>query len=178
MTTVALVLVTTGLLMSVVGSFAPVFLAEAYVVAVALAQPVGVALAVAGAVVVGQTVGKLVMLESARSAGRWSWLAGVRDRLARLRGRSPGGGRPDRWLRRRVAAVDRWTVAAMARPRAPLVVALSGAVGLPPLLVVTVYAARSAMRTRWFAAACAAGRGARMLTLALVPGVAGGLALV
>ena len=183
MTTIALVLVATGLLMSVVGSFAPVFVAEAYVVAVAIAQPVGVALAVAAAVVVGQTLGKLVVLRfasSARLRAGW-WRTRWAERWARLE-REPRRvawwARLTGWFRRRVAPVDRWTVDAMARPRAPLVVALSGAVGLPPLLVVTVYAARSTMSTAWFAAGCAAGRGARMLTLALVPGVAGGLALV
>jgi hypothetical protein len=187
MTTIVLVLVATGLLMSVVGSFAPVFAAEAYVVAVALAQPLGVTLAVAAAVVAGQTLGKLVVLRTARSArlrggrwtDRWARLVRTRARLAWLRERGRGSRRVRLagWFRRRVAPVDRWTIDAMARPQAPLVVALSGAVGLPPLLVVTVYAGRSRMSATWFAAACAAGRGARMLTLALVPGVAGGLTL-
>ncbi|MBT0993870.1 hypothetical protein KIN34_06165 [Cellulomonas sp. DKR-3] len=186
MSTIVLVLVATGLLMSVVGSFAPVFVAEAYVVAVAVAQPVGVALAVAAAVVVGQTLGKLVVLVCARAAppadgaGRRAWLDRLRARTERWRAARAGSGpaRAGGWLRRHVASVDRWTVDAMARPRAPLVVAVSGAVGLPPLLVVTVYAGRSTMPTSWFAAACAAGRGARMLTLALVPGLAGGLAFL
>ncbi len=211
MTAAVLGLVVTGLVMSVVGSFAPVFAAEAYVVAVALAQPTEVALVVAAGVAAGQTAGKVVLLASARASSRWAWAVRVRSRTdawtawARPRaddlpacgatvahdrpgraadggpGRIPGRG-PARLLGVPVlraagalTPVHRWVVAAMARPGAPLVVALSGAVGLPPLLATTLYAGASTMRTASFVVACATGRTARMVALALAPGAVAGV---
>ncbi|WP_223305166.1 hypothetical protein, partial [Cellulomonas sp. B6] len=91
MTGLVLGLVATGLVMSLVGSFAPVFAAEAYVVGVALTQPADVALAVAGAVVVGQTLGKAAVLASVRAVPRWSWVRGVRVAVARG-AHGPAGG--------------------------------------------------------------------------------------
>ena len=183
MTGLVLVLVATGLLMSLVGSFAPVFAAEAYVVGVALAQPPGVALAVAGAVVVGQTLGKAAVLASVRSASRWSWARGVRAAVARgAHGPAEVAGPWWAGLAARTSAwagpVHRWTAAAMGRPAAPLVVVLSGALGLPPLLAVTLCAGTSRMRGGAFVAACAAGRGLRMAALAVAPGLLAGGALL
>ncbi|WP_087507796.1 hypothetical protein [Cellulomonas iranensis] len=177
MTGLVLGLVVTGLLMSLVGSFAPVFAAEAYVVGVALAQPPPVALAVAGAVVVGQALGKAAVLASVRAAPRWPWVRGAR--AAAEHGRRGSGA----WgvaLAARTAAwtgpVRRWTTEAMGRPSAPFVVVLSGAVGLPPLLAVTLCAGPSRMRLGSFVAACVAGRGVRMGALAVAPGALAGAA--
>jgi membrane protein YqaA with SNARE-associated domain len=176
MTGLVLGLVATGLVMSLVGSFAPVFAAEAYVVGVALTQPADVALAVAGAVVVGQTLGKAAVLASVRAAPRWSWMRGVRVAVARG-AHGPAGGAGAWWvgLAARTTAwagpVHRWTADALGRPAAPLVVVLSGAVGLPPLLAVTLCAGSSRMRSGAFVAACAAGRGLRMGALAVAPGL-------
>lgn len=183
MTGLVVGLVVTGLLMSLVGSFAPVFAAEAYVVGVALAQPPPVALAVAGAVVVGQTLGKAAVLASVRAAPRWAPVRAVRVAVAR--GAQGQAGGADAWwsgLAARTAAwvgpVQRWTARAMGRPSAPLVVVLSGAVGLPPLLAVTVCAGSSRMRGGAFVAACAAGRSVRMGALAVAPGLLAGGALL
>ncbi|WP_052748376.1 hypothetical protein [Cellulomonas sp. FA1] len=180
MTGLVVGLVVTGLLMSLVGSFAPVFAAEAYVVGVALAQPPGVALLVAAAVVVGQTLGKVAVLASVRAAPGWAWVRRVRAATGHGPVRAPGGwwaplaARTAAWAR----PVHRWTTEAMGRPAAPLVVVLSGAVGLPPLLAVTLCAGTSRMRCVPFVAACAAGRGLRMGALAVAPGLLAGGALL
>lgn len=182
MTEIALGLALTALLMSLAGSFAPVFAAEAYVVGVALAQPTDVALLVAAAVVVGQTLGKVAVLGSVRTGARWRWVRAVRAGVARGVGHRHAApawwSAATAWTATWAAPVHRWTVDAMGRPAAPLVVVLSGAVGLPPLLVVTLCAGASTMRAAWFVVACATGRGVRMLALALAPGLLAGHALL
>jgi membrane protein YqaA with SNARE-associated domain len=72
--------------------------------------------------------------------------------------------RRGRTARRLIAQLDRTALAAP-------VVLLSAAVGIPPLLLVSVYAARTRMGWPVFAAGCLLGRGLRFVTIALAPGL-------
>ncbi|MCA0290898.1 MAG: hypothetical protein LCH82_04500 [Actinobacteria bacterium] len=126
-----------------VSAFVPVVNAEVYVVAAARAS-VGTALAVALALAVGQSAGKVVIFETARRgagcfAGKRAtprWAALVRD-----------------GFRRRRTAI-------------PLVLA-AATVGVPPLAAVSL-AAGAAGQRRWeFTVLCLTGRAARFVALAV-----------
>ncbi len=179
MTALVVGLILTALIMSLVGSFAPVFPAEAYVVAVALAQPAGVEVAVALAAGLGQTLGKVAVLVSTRAAvDDGSRLHRLLVRVARATLASRPQPTPGRWaqLTGRTAALvsggHRWVLTRMGgRARGPVVL-LGAAVGLPPLLAVTVYAGAAGMRLLPFALTCVAGRSARMVAVALLAGLA------
>ncbi|GEM_PF-6513920 len=181
MTSGLLGLVLVALVMSVAGSFAPVFCAEAFVGVVAAGHPAGHAVAVALAAAAGQTAGKTMVLLAARSAsGRCApagWVVPGGRLLARSgpRRSAATGARGARAsavataVRVPVRALA-WAHARAARavdgPAARPVVLLSGAVGLPPLLAVTLYASGSPMRVRAFVAWCGSGRAVRMLAVA------------
>lgn len=133
-------------------AFVPVLPVEPYVAGTvalgAAAVPIGVAAAV------GQTLGKLVIFLGSRGALR----------SARLRAwltRRDGERRPST-TRRLIAWLDRpaWAIP---------VVFLSASVGMPPLLLVSVYAARTAIGAPMFAVACLLGRTARLVLVALAP---------
>jgi membrane protein YqaA with SNARE-associated domain len=129
----------------------PVLNAEAFaVVTSAGAQPAAV-VGVVGALALGQTVGKLLLFESARrNAGRLhAWLT---------RRHTPGP-RASRWTERVNARL------ASRRTGLPLVF-VSSSVGLPPLAVVSL-AAGAAGQDRWqFASVCLVGRLVRFAAIA------------
>lgn len=188
MSTGLLTLVAVALVMSVVGSFAPVFPGEAFIAVVAVANPLPDTIAVALAVAVGQTVGKALTFALARAAftglarppapmvgsvmprGR-SWPALDRAHASAVAVRARGGVsvRVGAWwvpVRRSLARLHTWADASMAGRAALPVVLLSATIGLPPLLAVTLYASRSPMRLATFAACCASGRTLRTLAVA------------
>ncbi len=134
----------------------PLVNAEAYaVVAAAGATTVTVA-AVVVALSVGQTIGKLVLFETARRGKRW------------LPRRCPP--RSDR-ARRRAARAARWSERVTDwlrsdRTGAPVVLA-SAALGVPPLAIVSVVAGAAGQRRRVFVPLCLLGRLARFTALVL-----------
>ena len=134
-----------------VSAFAPVLPAEPYLAAmVATVGTAAVPLGIAAAV--GQTLGKLVIFLATRGVLR---SARLRSWLGRRRS-SPG----------RFAAVVAW----LDRPAlAAPVLLLSAVVGLPPLLLVSVYAARTSMSAPVFTLVCLAGRSVRFVLVALAP---------
>jgi membrane protein YqaA with SNARE-associated domain len=134
----------------------PLVNAEAYaVVAAAGATAVTVA-AVVVALSVGQTIGKVVLFETARRGKRC------------LPQRRPP--RSDR-ARRRAARTTRWTERVADwlrsdRTGAPVVLA-AAAVGVPPLAIVSVVAGAAGQRRRVFIPLCLLGRLARFTVLVL-----------
>lgn len=139
----------------VASALVPVFNAEAYaVVASTRTQPV-LAGAVACALAVGQTVGKLILFEASRQGS---------GRLARRFGHKVRDTRVERWSGRLRAWLSR------RRTGLPTVFC-SALVGVPPLLVVSVVAGTSQQRRWEFAAVCVAGRILRFVALT-IPGLA------
>ncbi len=139
-----------GILVGVVSALLPLVNAEAYVLIAAARTSAALTLGVAIALAVGQTVGKLVLFETARrGTGR------LHARLSRH-----GGGRVERW-RGRVCVL-------MTRRRTGLPTVLASAtVGLPPLALVSLVAGASAQKRCEFGAVCLIGRTARFAALAL-----------
>jgi membrane protein YqaA with SNARE-associated domain len=137
-------------LVGVVSALLPFVNAEAYaLIAAGRNRPAAVA-AVVLALAAGQTVGKLVLFEAARrGSGRWH---------ARFTRRTAGattrwGGRVSHWLTCRRTGLP--------------TVAVSAAVGLPPLALVSL-AAGAAGQVRWeFGVLCLVGRVARFALVAL-----------
>lgn len=179
----ALALLAAGLGVGVVSGLTPVLPAEAYVVAVALTHDRSLAVAVAAAVAVGQTAGKVVVFSAVRGAGRSRWLGRLRARSGRgsvlVTDAPPSGDRPvpGRARNRAVARARTWLATASAACLAALesragwaVVLLSAATGLPPLLAMTLVAGASSMRRTTFAAACLIGRTALFVAIAAAPG--------
>lgn len=127
----------------------PVLNAEAYALIAAGRSEMAVTVLVALALALGQTVGKLVLLEGSR---RGSHL------LARR-------------VRRERKALDRWlahaeTLLARRRTGVPLVLT-SASIGLPPLAVVSLAAGAAKQPRVDFVAACLVGRATRFLAIAL-----------
>ncbi|MEI2774785.1 MAG: hypothetical protein V9G19_02215 [Tetrasphaera sp.] len=129
----------------------PVLNAEAYAVLAAhAATPVG-ALVIAAALAVGQTAGKLTIVEAARRGS---------NALSRRRGaQSAGRDAPRPWA-------ARITRALRSRRSGVLLVLGSALVGLPPLAAVSVAAGLAGQRRWEFALACLAGRFVRFAALA------------
>ena len=132
----------------------PVVNAEVYAVGAAGRSQPGLAMALVVCLALGQTLGKLVLFETARRGGgrvgRW-----VARRETKRGERRPGrsSGRIKEALRSR-------------RTGDPLVL-LSAGFGLPPLAAVTLAAGASGQRRWEFAALCLVGRTARFAVLAL-----------
>jgi membrane protein YqaA with SNARE-associated domain len=134
----------------VVSALLPLVNAEAYVLISVARTNLAISMAVALALAVGQTVGKLLLFEAARrGTGR------LHARLARH-----GEGRVERWRDRACGLMTR------RRTGLPTVLA-SAAVGLPPLALVSLVAGASAQKRCEFAAVCLLGRTARFAALAL-----------
>lgn len=170
-------LLAAAVVMSVAGSFAPVFSGEAFIALTTLTQPPSHVLAIAIAVAVGQTIGKAVTFAAARAAigrsGREQSLIRLMQRPLRWLVATPARPGTLREARTRlmppsqaVRRVHAWADRAMAGTRARPVLLLSAGGGLPPLLPVTIYAARSPMNLATFTAYCATGRTLRMLAIA------------
>lgn len=174
-----LALLLSGLAVGAVSAVAPVLAVEAYVVAIATVQPTGVGVAVALAAAVGQTAGKSVVFLAVRSAGRSRWSRRIHRHALEAMGRAvpslpppPGS---SLWVRagfqlRRLTA---WAMRVLSGPWGAAVVLVAGAVGIPPLLVVSAAAGASRLPLGVFVAACLAGRSVRLVALALVPGLLG-----
>jgi membrane protein YqaA with SNARE-associated domain len=177
-------LVALGLVVGAVSAVTPFLPVEAYVIGLAVTRSPAVAVAGAVAAAIGQTVGKVVLFETARSASSSRWLRRLRDRGAKeaaevaaaaaASGADPAGGpvrrafrRLGAWLRRANAA----GIALLSGRWGPVVVLVSGAVGIPPLLAIAFYAGTSRMNVRAFVLTCLAGRTIRFVVLALGSGL-------
>ncbi|MDN3356241.1 hypothetical protein [Actinomadura sp. DC4] len=161
----------TTLLVGAASAFLPVTPVEPYVIAV-VATTGGAGWILGTAAGAGQAAGKLLIFLAARGTLRSAW---VRRHL------TPAARRPR--LRERTKAqappgvVKRWTTKAITRldrPRqATTVVFTSAVTGLPPLLITSVYAARTSMSAVVFGMTCLAGRAIRFSLVASVPGLLG-----
>jgi membrane protein YqaA with SNARE-associated domain len=138
-----------GLLFGFGSAIVPLLNAEGYAVIASVRGGVITAMCIALALGVGQTIGKLLLFETARRGSA---------RLARLMRRDRH--EPGRWSARlRRLLGER-------RTGVPLVL-LSSAVGVPPLAVVALAAGASPQRRIEFGAACLAGRLLRFGALAI-----------
>jgi membrane protein YqaA with SNARE-associated domain len=175
-------LVALGLVVGAVSAVTPFLPVEAYVIGLAVTHSTTVAAAGAVAAAVGQTVGKVVLFETGRSASSSRWLQRLRDRGAKeaaevaaagvARELDPAGGPVRRASRRLGAGLRRANAAGIALLSGrwgPAVVLVSGAVGIPPLLAIAFYAGTSRMNVKAFAVTCLVGRTIRFVVLALVP---------
>ncbi|MGZ5400089.1 MAG: VTT domain-containing protein [Nocardioides sp.] len=138
----------------------PLVNAEAYAVFTAASATAVTVATVVVALSVGQTIGKVMLFETARRGKRWL-----------PRRRPPRSSR----ARRRAARTTRWTerVAGMLRSDrtgAPVVLA-AATVGVPPLAIVSMVAGAAGQRRRVFVPLCLLGRLARFTVLVL-PAVA------
>lgn len=148
-----------ALAFAAVSAFLPVAPVEPYLVALAAGgQPV-VAVSVAAAV--GQTAGKVLIFLAARRTLR-------SDRLRRWISRRAPTRFPERsrlrWVSRLLALLDRPALVV------PTILA-SAVTGVPPLLAVSVHAARTRVSAPVFALCCLAGRAARFTVVMLLPGL-------
>jgi hypothetical protein len=156
-------------------AFVPVTPVEPYLVVLAATGDLPpVALSVTAAA--GQTAGKLLIFLATRAALRsgrlhrfTARLAGRYSRTAARAPNAPTGRRPGA-VRRRLRSAGRTLMALLDRPTlvAPTVL-LSAVTGLPPLLAVSVHAARTAIPATVFALCCLTGRTLRFLALTVTP---------
>lgn len=162
-------LTTTGPLLLALGAlafgfgsaFVPVLNAEAFVLAAVAARPGSWVVTVA-AVSVGQSAGKVVFFQVARSRSRIPGLRG-RGRPARHRGRHR---RASAW-RARLASASQRMLPYLDRPLSGGgVVLVSSFAGIPPLAVVAVVAGLRRLSVGVFSAAVLAGRLGRFAVLA------------
>lgn len=139
-----------AIVIGVVSALLPLVNAEAYVLIAVARTNVATSMAVALALAVGQTMGKLLLFEAARRGkGR------LHARLSRH-----GEGGAERW-RGRVCSL-------MTRRRTGLpTVLVSASVGLPPLALVSLVAGASQQKRCEFGAVCLVGRTARFVALAI-----------
>jgi membrane protein YqaA with SNARE-associated domain len=174
-------LIALGLVVGAVSAVTPFLPVEAYVIGLAVTRSPGVAVAGALAAAVGQTAGKVVLFYTARGAATSKWLQRLRDRgakeaaeitAAEEAGEEPPGGPVKRALRpvghglKRANAVG---IRLLSGRWGPVVVLVSGVVGIPPLLAIAFYAGTSKMHVRAFVITCFVGRAIRFVVLALVP---------
>jgi membrane protein YqaA with SNARE-associated domain len=158
-------------------AFVPVTPVEPYLVALAAGGQPMVAVGIAAAA--GQTAGKLVIFLATRATLRSGTVRGWASRLGARYSRRPrdsrrsraepgrlraGPGRLRTRLRRLTALLDRPTLVV------PTVL-LSAVTGVPPLLAVSVHAARTRVSASMFALCCLAGRAIRFLAIASIPGL-------
>ena len=168
---VAVVLLT-GLAIGLVSTVVPVLAVEAYVVSAALTTSLPLALGAATAAALGQTVGKVAVFVASRRAGeRWHSEDRVRrpPRWSSRRKRSRTPGAREVRARQWVADVNAHALRLLGGRPGPVVVLASGAVGMPPLLLVAGYAGLSTMRVGTFSAVVLLGRVGRFAALVLLP---------
>lgn len=142
-----------GLGYGLASALIPLVNAEAY--AVVAGRHGGHTLVVVFALALGQTVGKLLLFESAR--GGTGWLA---RRFARRRRSGRAAARTARWAE----PIRRWL--SSRRTGLPTVF-VSAAVGIPPLALVSLAAGTAGLRRWEFAGACLLGRVIRFALFAL-----------
>jgi membrane protein YqaA with SNARE-associated domain len=166
---IGIVAVTLGV--GFVSAFFPGLPAEPYligVVASTSASPVALGLAAA----IGQTVGKLAMFLAVRGTVQTpalrGWIAKQRTKLDR-RATRPAVENPGRVRRvgMRMTALTKLDKPALVVP----ILLLSSFVGIPPLILMVFTAAAGKTRTTVFLTTCLTGRCARMLVVALAPGL-------
>lgn len=132
------------------------------------AHPVPLGLAAA----LGQSAGKLVIFLSARGVLNSARLRAWRDRRSRPALPKVPTAEPTRARRvlARVGDAGRRLLALVDRPALTVpIVLLSAVTGLPPLLVTTVYAARTRLSGTVFGLTCFAGRSARFVAISVAP---------
>ncbi len=132
----------------------PVLNAEVYAIGAAGHSQPALAGALVVAVALGQTLGKLLLFETARRGG------GRLGRWMTRRERARGEARSGRWSTRITQALR------SRRTGIPLVLVSAG-LGLPPLAAVSLAAGASGQRRWEFALLCLLGRTARFAALAL-----------
>jgi membrane protein YqaA with SNARE-associated domain len=175
-------LVALGLVVGAVSAVTPFLPVEAYVVGLALTRSPSVAVAGAVAAAVGQTVGKVVLFQTARSASSSRWLQRLRARGAKEAAEVAAAAaepvvdpadRPGRRVLHLLGAGVRRAnaagIALLSGRGGPAVVLVSGAIGIPPLLAIAFYAGTSRMSVRAFVVPCLVGRTIRFVVLALLP---------
>jgi membrane protein YqaA with SNARE-associated domain len=132
----------------------PVINAEVYAVAVAGRSQPGLALVLVVCLAMGQTLGKLLLFETARRGG------GRLGRWVASRQTERGKRRTGRWSPQIKKALG------SRRTGHPLVL-VSAALGLPPLAAISLAAGASGQRRWEFGALCLLGRTARFAVLTL-----------
>lgn len=142
-----------ALVTGVVSALVPLVNAEVAALTVAATATTPWVIAVAIALAVGQTVGKLTVLEAARRGRTW-------HRHSQRRTSPPSSGR---WQ----AATTRVIAMLGCRWRGAGIVLVSATIGLPPLALVSAGCGIAHMRRRDFTVCCLSGRGARFLALTL-----------
>ena len=158
-------------------AFIPAIPVEPYIVGL-MATTEQNAVAVGIAAGIGQTAGKLLIFLGVRGLIRapilQRWLGRRAKALpepeppsASTSEPTTGGG-----VATKVRTAGVRLTALLDRPAlsAPIVL-LSATIGLPPLLLVSAYAARTRMTVGMFTAACLLGRSIRFVAIALVPGL-------
>ncbi|GAB7046868.1 hypothetical protein [Catenuloplanes indicus] len=151
-----------ALVVGAVSAILPITPVEPYLIGVVAATdeppiPLGIA---AG---IGQTAGKLLLFGTVRGAVRSERLRAL---IARKVPARPAGTGRTRVLLERTRVV----MQTLDRPRQAVPILFASAfLGFPPLLLVTVYAARGPMSVTMFTAVCLAGRCARFVAIALAP---------
>jgi hypothetical protein len=154
----------------ILSAFVPFTPVEPYLIAAAAttgAAPIVLGLAAAA----GQTTGKLIIFLAARGAIHSPWLQGRLTSVRRPAADPPGRVRT---MLAKPKAVTSRLVGSLSRPRlATPVLLVSAVTGFPPLLLASVYLARTPMRLAVFGATCLIGRTIRFVTVALAPGLVG-----
>jgi membrane protein YqaA with SNARE-associated domain len=174
----------------ILSAFVPFTPVEPYLIAAAAttgAAPIILGIAAAA----GQTTGKVIIFLAARGAIHSPWLQGRLSSVRRPAVRRPAVRRPAvrrpavrrpavdppgrvSTLLARPKAVTGRLLRSLSRPRlATPVLLVSAVTGFPPLLVASVYLARTPMRLAVFSATCMLGRTLRFVTVALAPGLVG-----
>ncbi|MGH3506550.1 MAG: hypothetical protein ACRDO2_05025 [Nocardioidaceae bacterium] len=136
----------------VVSALVPVVNAEAFLAGSSLLQGKSVLVVGVVALAIGQTCGKLLIFTASRRGAK-RWLSTRRERPSHA----------PRWLRTANATLLQWLSHPVGGPAA---VAVSAAVGLPPLAMVSASAGMSSIRCLAFGLPCFAGRLARFAALA------------
>jgi membrane protein YqaA with SNARE-associated domain len=150
-------------------AFIPAIPVEPYIVGL-MATTEQNAVLVGIAAGIGQTIGKLLIFLGVRGLIRapilQRWLGRRAKALPAPEPETPTGGGVGTKIR--TAGVK--LTALLDRPAlsAPIVL-LSATVGLPPLLLVSAYAARTRMTVGMFTATCLLGRSIRFVAIALAP---------
>jgi hypothetical protein len=164
------IVVLTTAAVGILSAFVPFTPVEPYLIAAAAttgAAPITLGVAAAA----GQSAGKVLIFLAARGAIRSPWL---QDRLSSARHPEINPPGRVRTMLAKPKAVTGRLVESLSRPRlATPVLLVSAVTGFPPLLIASVYLARTPMRLTVFAATCMIGRTIRFVTVALAPGLAG-----
>lgn len=157
-----------------ISAFFPGLPAEPYLLGAVSATSVSPPL-LAVAIAIGQSLGKLAMLLAVRGTLQTPalrrWIAKKRAQMEARAARKAATAPADTgWLRRtrtrmaKLAQLDRTSVTVP-------VLLLSAVVGIPPLIIMTFTTAAGKMRASVFLLTCLVGRTARMMMIALAPGL-------